>query len=163
MSSSILATAPEGLTQQADQACGACKKHKRRCDKAIPECSLCHRAGRTCIYPEAPESMPTAAMFAALRERLQELEERVDKPPITYYDHGFSPAVSRPSLLDRDIASHNSNLGTPSMLGGQEESEFPAALFLDIDCFTWAGLKLPDPPVPIPVVSTIFWRMDMYN
>lgn len=39
----------EELTQLganlAVQACSACKKQKRKCDKALPACSLCQRIG----------------------------------------------------------------------------------------------------------------------
>lgn len=32
------------------QACQTCRRQKRRCDKALPVCSLCRRSGRDCYY-----------------------------------------------------------------------------------------------------------------
>lgn len=155
-----MSTALEVPTPRADQACGACKKQKRRCDKAVPECSLCQRAGRVCTYPDALERQPTAAEFVALRTRLSELEQLVKTPSGTSASDvtASSPAVSSRSVSDGGAARNytSSTLPTtPSTLSGQKELEFPAELFLDIDCFTWAGLKLPDPAVSIPVVSCI--------
>ncbi|KAH7176742.1 hypothetical protein EDB81DRAFT_773482 [Dactylonectria macrodidyma] len=62
---------------RSDQACGACKTKKRKCDKALPECGLCRRMGRGCDYGEAQDHPPTASEFAAMRARLGELESRL--------------------------------------------------------------------------------------
>ena len=152
-----MATTPERLASRAEQACGACKKQKRRCDKAVPECSLCRRTGRVCGYSDAPDPPPTAAAFTALRKRLSELEQRLNTPPNTFAGDASSPAASHHTLSDVGGA-RNSGQSTisPSLpvASGQQELEFPAALFLDIDCFIWAKLQLPDPPVDIPMVRS---------
>ncbi|KAH8676577.1 hypothetical protein BGZ60DRAFT_402881 [Tricladium varicosporioides] len=148
-----MATAPERLTPCADQACIACKKQKRRCDRAKPECGLCKRTGRVCGYNDAPDPPPTAAAFAVLQRRLSELEERLNAPPTTFTGDVSSPAASYHTLSDVGGAQNSGqSVASPSQFIGpsQQEPEFPAALFLDIDCFVWAGLQVPDPSVGIP-------------
>ncbi|KAE8367652.1 hypothetical protein BDV27DRAFT_123662 [Aspergillus caelatus] len=56
----------ERLPTKARQACGACKKHKRKCDKVLPVCGLCARTERACEYGESPKPSPSAEEFAAL-------------------------------------------------------------------------------------------------
>ena len=155
---SVMATALERLASRADQACGACKKQKRRCDRAVPECSLCRRTGRVCGYNDAPDPPPTPAAFAALQKRLSELEERLNTPPNNFGGDVSSPAASHHSLSDVSGAARNPGQSTVlpimSTVPAQQELEFPAALFLDIDCFVWARLHIPDPLVGIPVVRS---------
>jgi hypothetical protein len=152
-----MATPPERLASNADQACVACKRQKRRCDKAVPQCSLCRRTGRVCVYSDAADPPPTATAFAALQRRLSELEDRLNTPPNTFTGDTSSPAESHRTLSDVGGA-RNSGQSTVSpslpMVSDQQELEFPAALFLDIDCFVWAGIQMPDPSVGIPTVRT---------
>lgn len=39
-------------TGSAEFACVACRRLKRKCNKALPSCSLCTRVGRTCDYQD---------------------------------------------------------------------------------------------------------------
>jgi len=159
----------------ADQACRACKRQKRRCDKGLPECSLCRRTGRLCQYDGAPDPAPTASDFAVLTARLEELEDRLAAAssatgssaaaatlPATPARHHHHPVTVRSS------SGHQSSIypASPLQLGysahGQSEdseaapaagSDFAlAALFLDLDCFVWSRLRLPPPDVAIPLV-----------
>ncbi|KAH8810901.1 fungal-specific transcription factor domain protein [Xylogone sp. PMI_703] len=58
----------------AAHACAPCRKGKRRCDKILPNCSLCERIGRPCDYTD-----PTPATVdpAELQARIHQLEELV--------------------------------------------------------------------------------------
>ncbi|KAH7388938.1 hypothetical protein BKA64DRAFT_747579 [Cadophora sp. MPI-SDFR-AT-0126] len=148
-----MATPPERLASNADQACVACKRQKRRCDKAVPQCSLCRRTGRMCVYSDASDPPPTAAAFAALQKRLSELEDRLNTTPNTSSGDTSSPAESHRTLSDVGGARNSGqSIVSPSvpMVSEQQEPDFPAALFLDIDCFVWAGIQMPDPSVGIP-------------
>jgi hypothetical protein len=123
-------TNPGSMAPHSDQACRACKKQKRRCDKGLPECSLCRRTGRLCEYNDAPDPPPTASDLAALRARLCELEDRL------------ANSASNHTWNDLGDARSISSAG----------NEFPVALFLDLDCFVWSRLQLPAPAVTIPMV-----------
>jgi hypothetical protein len=121
----------------ADRACDECKNRKRRCDKGLPECGLCRRTGRACQYNEPANPRPTASHLAALQSRLEEIEGRLAsasprKPSI--------PEQSDTLASSADPASGGSGLAA-------------AALFLDLDCFVWAQLRLPVPEIAIPVVG----------
>ncbi|SPO03699.1 uncharacterized protein DNG_06382 [Cephalotrichum gorgonifer] len=85
------------MASRSDQACGACKKQKRRCDKGLPECSLCRRTGRPCEYGIAPDPLPTASDWASLQTRLSELENLLVGTP--------KPAAERSVLLSPTSAS----------------------------------------------------------
>ncbi|EEY17685.1 conserved hypothetical protein [Verticillium alfalfae VaMs.102] len=67
----------EQSSTRAPQACGTCKRQKRKCDKALPSCGLCVRMRRHCDYTDAVPA-PTPEDFAALQLKLQELETRLN-------------------------------------------------------------------------------------
>ncbi|GAM40130.1 fungal specific transcription factor [Talaromyces pinophilus] len=133
----------ESPTQKASQACGPCRKHKRKCDKLRPECSLCVRTCRTCDYTDTPRPPPTAAEFATLQERLGKLENRLrsasENPEFALATASVESASS--------FATESSATTGPS----QRSSGFPSALFLDLDCYKWSGMQLPRPAVGIPM------------
>lgn len=125
------------MSSKAHQTCHSCKKHKRRCDKTLPECSLCVRTGRTCDYDHSPKPPPTAAEFAALQSRIEELEDRL--------------SATRPIPLSAaSLASDCSSSTWTSRI--QRNPRFPCALFLDADCYEWAGMRLSRPTLDIPLV-----------
>ncbi|EAW15380.1 putative transcription factor [Aspergillus fischeri NRRL 181] len=134
----------ESPTQNATapQACGACKKHKRKCDKLLPQCSLCIRTCRTCDYNDAPRPPPTAAEFAALQGRLAELEHRVRSTSLPSDSMSATLSVSGNSTLPAEYIATKG----PS----QGPADFPSALFLDFDCYRWSNMQLPRPDVGIP-------------
>ncbi|KAL3434347.1 hypothetical protein BDV09DRAFT_169980 [Aspergillus tetrazonus] len=60
----------------APHACVSCRKNKRRCDKGLPSCFLCVRAGRFCDYSYLPQT-ESSNTINDLRSRVDELEHRV--------------------------------------------------------------------------------------
>ncbi|KAE8153586.1 hypothetical protein BDV25DRAFT_168610 [Aspergillus avenaceus] len=124
------------IPSKAHQACGPCKKHKRKCDKHLPACGLCLRTGRLCDYDESPKPPPTATEFAALQSKLTELESRMSG--------SLEGSLSAPSL-----GSDATRLTWSPQ--AQSTDRFPSALFLDIDCYKWAGMRLPMPGANIPI------------
>ncbi|KAH6718292.1 hypothetical protein BKA61DRAFT_476355 [Leptodontidium sp. MPI-SDFR-AT-0119] len=56
---------PSGNTRLA---CSRCRDHKRRCDKAVPRCSLCKRLGQVCKYenPASASASPYSGPSASL-------------------------------------------------------------------------------------------------
>lgn len=150
---------PSSPISHALQACRACKQGKRRCDKRLPECSLCQRTGRKCNYTDTPASSDPAAELALMRARLDDLEERIaiasnhsfdDNPtyPSTLSSHnGLDQTDAETSGWD-DIGSYG--LSSKSKLPGKK---FPTALFLDIDCFVLAGMRYSIPSISMPMVS----------
>ncbi|GJD02719.1 hypothetical protein ColKHC_11544 [Colletotrichum higginsianum] len=85
---------------KAPQACGSCKKMKRKCDKALPACGLCARMDRRCDYaeppPPEPHLAPTAHDFAALQLKLLDLESRLNQGGINPGPSSGVPAVLGP-------------------------------------------------------------------
>jgi hypothetical protein len=134
---------------RADQSCLACKKLKRKCDKQLPTCALCSRTRRPCEYPgdaAPPVPAPTAADFAALQARLNDLESRLYGPPVT--DPSSVPAPSGGYAAELSLLSPGEQ-GVPVEA---PPARFPAALFLDIHCFKWIGIRLPKRSTSIPAV-----------
>lgn len=129
-----------GASSRATHACGPCKKHKRRCDKFLPACNLCLRTRRQCGYDDTDREMPspTAAEFAALRARLTELEDRLMRTP-----------ENTPSTASLSRTTLGPEFDT---VVSDRPTQFPLALFLDIDCYKWAQMRLVRPSVGIPMV-----------
>jgi hypothetical protein len=125
---------------RAEQACGACKKLKRKCDKSLPQCALCLRTGRRCDYAIL-DPAPTASDLAAVQERLAGLEQKISTTPLL--------------SVHSDHAS-NSTVAVRREAGGSENQcpqKFPTAFFLDIDCYTWSRMRAPLPSAELPQVS----------
>ncbi|USP80368.1 hypothetical protein yc1106_07642 [Curvularia clavata] len=129
----------------------------------MPECSLCQRTGRKCEYTDPPDPLPTAAEFAAMRTRLDYVEERLaSSADQSFTESRSSPATSNRTHLD-PIDPHNlgwsafspTNSNSLAMSQDHSKVDFPVALFLDIDYFVWAGMRLPHPSVSIPMEQSI--------
>ncbi|KAK4454766.1 hypothetical protein QBC34DRAFT_392562 [Podospora aff. communis PSN243] len=118
---------------KASQACTSCKKQKRKCDKALPICGLCCRLNKACDYADSSPPPPTADDLASLQARLSDLE-----------------AELRASKSQPPIASHPSSFHFPVDTFSPSQSQFPSALFLDIDCFKYASLVIPPANIPVP-------------
>lgn len=125
----------------AHQACSACKKNKRKCDKRLPVCGLCARTGRACEYDETPRPPPSADEFAALQARITELEARLN------IACGGSVSVASPTPT---FSSPKTWTDTTLSL-----TQFPFAMFLDLDCYAWARMKLPRPTATVPMVCNL--------
>ena len=125
------------------QACGSCKKQKRKCDKEFPVCGFCAHTKRKCEYEDAPEKPPSASDFAALQLRLAKLEERL--------------LTSNPKLRAESTDADDNTSQSPGSFTSRPTKDIDSvsldALFLDVDCYTWTGLQLPRPQMQLPMVS----------
>lgn len=129
----------------SERACAACKKHKRQCDKTLPQCDRCRRSRRTCEYADL-EHAPTANDIDTMRVRLDSLEDRLTALSCAPISSSSSPCAA---LSSYSLDGHM----LPTEHGTQEfEHGSAAALFLDIDYFATAGLALSAPKLPIPMV-----------
>ncbi|KAK3984138.1 hypothetical protein QBC44DRAFT_253576 [Cladorrhinum sp. PSN332] len=168
---SVFAPLREGPTHpsvsRATQACVACRKQKRKCDKTLPVCGLCARMNRPCDYTGDAQPPPTSEDLATLQARLNELENRLNNNPTEQQQHPFSqydpsPSATLPPIPPKpQIAPPSSVSGpTPAPAGASSSSSpplrlpslsrFPTAIFLDIDCFNWASMPIPKPAVSVP-------------
>lgn len=154
------------MASRSDQACRACKKQKRRCDKALPECSLCQRTGRVCEYATGAEHQPTARDWGFMEARLTELENRLAGSPTpgqaltsssTACESVDSTCGTRPGSVTSSFPSVDATpaysiAGEP---GPNLGARFPAPMFLDVDCYIWSGGRLPAPHGAIPAVRCL--------
>lgn len=139
------------------QACLPCKKQKRRCDKALPSCSLCLRTYRDCVYGIESNSPPNAREWASMQARLEALESYCSTvgSPVT---HGTSRSMlsqvadsPSPPTFTPSSRSHASTV-VSSAKSKEYHNTFPASMFLDIDHYMWSESKPPPPQGDIPPV-----------
>lgn len=138
---------------KATQACVPCRKQKRKCDKGLPACGLCSRMGRLCDYSDAQQAQSSEDLMS-MRMKIVELERRLNQKEqengnsvILPDGHGNSRAgVAVPSAPALNATAERPPLWVSA------HSEFPSAMFLDIDCFSYANLPVPKPAVGIPKV-----------
>lgn len=157
------------MTSRSKQACLACKKHKRRCDKLLPDCSLCRRTNRACVYGLEADPSPTTGEWSSLQARLAALESRLPEPELpTTLESAPSrvPASpARPSLTSSTtLRESTSGCETPGLSSprtvcvaaeGQNpgfDPNFPASMFLDMDCYIWSRARPPAPRGTFPAV-----------
>ncbi|KAJ3455813.1 hypothetical protein MRS44_017295 [Fusarium solani] len=157
---------------RAPLACTACRKGKRKCDKTLPKCGLCSRTGRRCDYDvDAQPSPPSASDFAALVARLSELEDRLSRTVTCGNTTADSvPTGSISGSRNHDTAS-SSSIASPSAPAApsaptdanstEPANGFPSALFLDIDLFKNAGMRLPAPLIQIPLYPVLTRHQDV--
>ncbi|KAM0248825.1 hypothetical protein ACHAQJ_009311 [Trichoderma viride] len=103
-------------------ACVSCSERKRKCDRVLPQCGLCFRAGRECGYLL---SLPEAG-----HQQRAQLSDS-------------SPLFSKPTGSQQSQSSPDSSLS--SSASRAKPSNFPVALFLDSILFTHCGTALPFP------------------
>lgn len=110
------------------QTCLYCRKQKRRCDKQVPHCGTCRRAGRECEY-----IVDRNEELIRLRTRVAHLE----------------------ATLRRDVSSNSS--GSPSTPGSLDTSR-PAMQPPDILAFTQETQALSfSEPVPSPLLPISYF------
>ncbi|KAM0335376.1 hypothetical protein ACHAQA_000421 [Verticillium albo-atrum] len=130
----------EHSSGRAPQACGTCKRQKRKCDKVLPSCGLCVRMRRHCDYTDAVPA-PTPEDFAALQMKLVQLEARLNtNSSSSAASLGGSPPPSlAPAFVQPDFSWQ------PPV-----PVQFPSSVFLDLS--TWKRLRraVPKPVVEIP-------------
>lgn len=122
---------------RAPQACVSCRKQKRKCDKAIPGCTLCNRMGRACDYSDNSPP-PSSDDFAFLRQKVQELEQRLNERNSP--GHGGLPSLSK-------LSSPVSSSGP--MFAGKNFHGFPTVFFLDSEAFQCVRLPIPRPSITV--------------
>ncbi|KAK7221390.1 hypothetical protein V2G26_009393 [Clonostachys chloroleuca] len=164
------------MQSRSEQACTACKKLKRRCDKNLPECSLCQRTGRECEYGITGPPQPTANDWVFMQTRLAELESRLVGSP-SVFQQSMSPvpapastssstmcgAADSHSLEHTSVTSSSRSAGFTPVDSRTEDPDpqpgahFPASLFLDVDYYVWSRARLPPPrgAIPTPVLALL--------
>lgn len=133
---------------KAPQACLACRSHKRKCDKALPICSLCTRLRRACNYPFEPSSSSRSEESLFHQREVRHLEAQ----PEGQSTYG-SPIAS---------TSRRASSKTPSSsLNGAEDTErkthvSSSVYFLDGAAFNLGGYQLRHPHLPLPEIFEEF-------
>lgn len=139
-----------GGVNLAPQACSACRKQKRKCDKTLPSCSLCLRIGRPCDYrADAGPPAPSPEDFAALQQQVSDLEQLIRAgvhyapTPRPTNGHDSSDGSINSLALNNGTSSPGSNLlspsGSRSWYGG---ASFPSLYFLDSNAFTYESFQV---------------------
>jgi hypothetical protein len=148
-----VSTAP---SSKAAQACVPCRKQKRKCDKSLPSCGLCSRMGRSCDYTDVQQA-PTAEDLVSMQMKIIELEERLNqKNQQESVNSSSGMNTLNGSLGPGPSAFFTKAVGEKPPLWMPAQSKFPSAMFLDIDCFTYAALPIPKPSAEIPLVRSPF-------
>lgn len=165
-----LAGIPGTTIPRAVQACTACKKQKRKCDKLLPACSRCASLQRMCEYVESgPAAVPSAQDFAALQTKLAEIEARLNNnnSSTNYTNPGSAQILTPAGSTGTNVDGGGSSEPSPDNIltgnswppgygpGPAVRNSFPGALFLDIDIYNYAGLVPPRPVVDVPMVSNV--------
>lgn len=141
----------------APQACGSCRKQKRRCDKQLPTCSLCLRIGRNCGYSaETQTNQPSPEEFAALKDQVASLEQllRTTTQSSGSLQSGTngtpngSSSNSSNSLNGNSPASLLLSPGQPPPWTGP--ASFPSLFFLDSNAFEYERFQIQAPHVKVP-------------
>jgi Fungal Zn(2)-Cys(6) binuclear cluster domain len=144
---------------KAPQACMSCRKQKRKCNKGLPACSLCERMGRLCDYSDASPA-PTSDDFNALRQKLLELERRLNG---SNGPNGIENTPYLPTPSASTVSGTADSVGaTPGTVYLQQDpayqnvqNRFPGIAFLDSEAFKYGQIVVPKPSVDIPVVSIL--------
>jgi hypothetical protein len=139
----------------------SCRKQKRKCNKGLPACLLCTRMGRTCDYSDA-SPLPTSEDFSALRQKLLELESRLNGIGNGTSAIDNTPYLPTPSASSISGAPEGVGVASPNTLYIQQDpaylnvqNRFPNIAFLDSDAFRFGGVLVAKPSVDIPVVSHV--------
>ncbi|KIW19214.1 hypothetical protein PV08_03508 [Exophiala spinifera] len=141
---------------KAPQACVACRKQKRKCDKVLPTCSLCARMARTCDYSESTP-LPSAEDFARMKQKMADLEARLEGRRSDGGWHQPFKSVSRSPSSGLESASAGGGGGGVSISAAAAAADsnaarFPAMFFLDAEVYESSGQSAvaQKPTVPIP-------------
>lgn len=133
---------------KAPQACVSCRSQKRRCDKALPTCSLCARVRRACNYSFEPSSSSRSEESLTHQRKVRHHEAQRE---------GQSTFVSPISST-----SWRTSTKTPSSsLNGVEDTERKthvslSVFFLDGAAFNLGGYQLRHPHLPLPEIFEEF-------
>ncbi|KAH8698843.1 hypothetical protein BGW36DRAFT_318480 [Talaromyces proteolyticus] len=153
---------------RATQACLPCRHKKRRCDKALPSCTLCSRLKRSCAYPDGASS--ESVLF--LRQRVQELEEQLgaalaSQTPATssassssisnIHSNNIDPALSSPGATPpQQLHNHHYQHNIAWVLPAPSPAApFISQFFLDAEAFENARPAFPKPTILIPAEARL--------
>lgn len=142
--------------QLAAQACTSCRKQKRKCDKQIPQCSLCQRIGRRCDYSEENRVLPPSAEeFTSLRQEVAELKHLLSSNVLPSARANASVNSSSDVSMSND--SSPANLLSSIIPNGQPQqptwpaaSSFPSLFFLDSSAFEYERFQIQVPHIRVP-------------
>jgi hypothetical protein len=153
--SSPLVGGIEQTAPKAPQACMSCRKQKRKCNKGIPACSLCERMGRLCDYSDSSPA-PTSDDFNALRQKLLELERRLNgnngSNILDNQSYMATPSASTVSATGDSIGAAQNNVYIQQDPAYQNvQNRFPSIAFLDSEAFNYGQITVPRPAIDIPV------------
>jgi hypothetical protein len=147
----VLEEAPQASPGHAAQACTACRKQKRKCDKVLPACSLCNRIGRSCEYTlDSQAPAPTPEEFAALRQQVSNLEQIIKSSGGSTTSNGSSRRLSGNGSAQGAPDSRDYSPAVPSILSNQYQSwlpspSFPSLYFLDSNAFVSEHFQIQPP------------------
>lgn len=125
---------PLGLSEQA---CNECRRRKAKCDRTLPECSLCVKNRRHCLYEQHSRTPLT-------RKHLTEVEEKLRRAEVRARD-----AERRAASLLAEIRSQNA-LKNQAPASAQQESLSPTGSIGN------NPFDLPDAPTqPVPTAQVV--------
>jgi hypothetical protein len=138
------------------QTCLYCRKQKRRCDRQVPRCGTCRRAGRQCEY-----TVDRNEELVRLRTRVAYLEATLRRG--TSSNTSGSPSTtetletSRPTTQFSDILASTPEAQALSFPGLALPSLLPISYFLDtaVNCRQLDVHTLPFMTIPQEVLSQI--------
>jgi len=122
---------------RAAQACAACRKQKKGCDKLFPTCSSCERLRRACHYETGSSPPPPAEGYENLVKRLAKLESEMSEQRAAFNAHVGSQSSFHLGPLTPVTYSTN-------------PSPFPTAFFLDVEVFQQQKMKTLGPQMEVP-------------
>ncbi|KIM95706.1 hypothetical protein OIDMADRAFT_59487 [Oidiodendron maius Zn] len=122
----------KGTGGYALHACEICKTRKRKCDRRLPQCSLCAR------YLDRSIARPKG-----IRLILHSFKNRACR----YADHG--------DQVSSDISRDVNQLGVLS-----QKTRFPSVYFLDRDVFQQSLVEIPNPSLPLSLQLNILLGND---
>jgi transcriptional regulatory protein GAL4 len=99
--------APLGVS---DQACNECRRRKSKCDRILPECGLCFKQRRHCLYEQHSKTPLTRKHLTEVEEKLRRAEARL------------RAAERRAARAEAARPPNNTGLPTPSQTDGERPS-----------------------------------------
>ncbi|KAL7950530.1 hypothetical protein V8C42DRAFT_123413 [Trichoderma barbatum] len=132
----MVSSGEEAPANHARLACDPCRKGKRKCDRALPWCSLCARKGLQCVY------------LSRRRSRQIRTEARLASPNTL---SSSSANISRPdSRVDRRIPQITVPVSPATPTASSEATTATAIYFIAPHIFRQAQLELPriHPSIP---------------
>lgn len=139
---------PSEPFDKAPQACRSCRSQKRRCDKALPTCSLCARVRRACNYSFEPSSSSRSEEFLFHQRKVRHHEAQRE---------GQSTYVSPISSTSWRASSKSASSSLNGVDGTERKTHVSLSVFfLDGAAFNLGGYQLRHPHLPLPEIFEEF-------